>query len=95
MGLERCDTCGIFVDLDVEDMDEHVFDHREEEMMASCGFCGRTIVARSEGELCPHCVESFARRLQRPRPMFEDPASLVIAVALVFVSGFCGYLFQL
>jgi hypothetical protein len=65
-------------------------------MVAKCGFCERVIIAREEGELCPHCVEEFSKRLfyaHEPRPFFSDRAAMTCAMILLCTSAVIGYFF--
>ena len=59
-------------------------------MMCKCGLCERVMVARSEGEMCPRCVERFARhaaRNQSPLSILDDPAGLFVGALLVVLVG--------
>ena len=59
-------------------------------MIFQCGFCKRAMVARSEGEMCPRCVEQFARHAARNQPplsIFDDPAGVFVGALLVVLVG--------
>ncbi len=59
-------------------------------MITRCGLCGKTGVALCEGEMCPRCVERFARhaaRNQSPLSIFDDPAGLFVGALLVVLVG--------
>ena len=32
MAVQQCEICGIFIDLDIEDIEEHELGHEEEEL---------------------------------------------------------------
>lgn len=48
--------------------------------------------SRGEGEICPRCSDLFERQFRRS--IFDDPAGLLVAVILIFVSGALGYFFS-
>lgn len=55
-----------------------------------CALCEREMFSRGEGEMCPRCVEQFARHAARNQPplsIFDDPAGVFVGALLVVLVG--------